>query len=109
MDTPPRPARPPEGVPQQPLYDAGASQHASQHTSPHHAAPCSERARPTEFEQGAGAVGDRLGIRADAGFDTRFGIREEPSRLQSDRGWSSSDGPPEGTADGSSKGLTERW
>lgn len=101
MDTPPRPSRPPEGTPQQPPYDPGASQHASQHTSGHHAAPCSERARPTEAERGAGAVTGRPG--------TRFGIRDEPSRLQSDRGWSPSDGPPEGPADGSSTGLTERW
>ncbi|MBP2404855.1 hypothetical protein JO379_004324 [Streptomyces syringium] len=101
MDTPPRPSRPPEGTPQRPPYDPGSSRHASQHTSPHHAAPCSERARPTEAEQGAGAVGERLG--------TRFGIREEPSRLPSDRGWPSPDGSPEGPADGSSGGLTERW
>lgn len=101
MDTPPPPSRPPEGTPQQSPYEPGASEHASQHTSPHHVAPCSERARPTEAERGAGAVAERPGA--------RVGIREEPSRLQSDRGWSSSDGSPEGPADGSSAGLTEQW
>lgn len=101
MDTPTRPSRPPEGTPRQPPYDPGASQHASQHTSPHHAAPCSERARPTEAERGAGAVAELLG--------TRLGIREKASLLQSDRGWSSSDGTPEAPVDGPATGLTERW